>query len=68
MTKSLKEHMKAVTLGISEPAGMMYYYDQPADMILYQGLAFEKLGDIKAANRRFNKLLDYGEQHLHDEA
>ena len=46
----------------------MYYYDQPAGMILYQGLAFEKLGDIKAANRRFNKLLDYGEQHLHDEA
>ena len=46
---------------------MMYYYDQPADMILYQGLAKEKLGDYNAANARFYRLLDYGEQHLRDE-
>ena len=44
----------------------MYYYDQPADMILYQGLANEKRGDQKAANARYYKLLDYGEQHIRD--
>ena len=60
------EHLHAATLGVSEPAGMMYYYDQPADMILFQGLAYEKLGDKKAANSRFYKLLDYGEKHLKD--
>lgn len=57
---------RKATLGAMEPAGMMYYYDQPADMILYQGLAFEKLKDQKQANRRFYKLLDYGERHIRD--
>ena len=61
------ECFEKATLGAMEVAGMMYYYDQPADMILYQGLAKEKLGDKKAANARFYKLLDFGEQHLRDE-
>ncbi|HIU77292.1 MAG TPA: DUF5107 domain-containing protein [Candidatus Pelethocola excrementipullorum] len=55
------------TLGAVEPAGMMYYYDQPADMILYQGLAKIKLGENKEACARFYKLLDYGERHLRDD-
>ncbi|SFC73114.1 DUF5107 domain-containing protein [Butyrivibrio sp. YAB3001] len=54
------------TLGAMEVAGMMYYYDQPADMILYQGLAKEKLSDQMGANARFYRLLDYGEKHLRD--
>jgi tetratricopeptide (TPR) repeat protein len=54
------------TLGAVEPAGMLYYYDQPADMILYQGLAKEKLDDHKAANARFYKLIDFGERHIRD--
>ena len=55
------------TLGTMEPAGMMYYYDQPADMMLYQGLAKRKLGSNKEACARFYKLLDYGKRHLHDD-
>lgn len=54
-------------LGDNEPAGAMYYYDQPADMILYKGLAKQELGDKKAAYACFNKLMDYGERHLRDE-
>jgi tetratricopeptide (TPR) repeat protein len=54
------------TLGAMEVAGMMYYYDQPADMILYQGLALQKLGRSKEANSRFYKLVDYGEHHVRD--
>ncbi|MDO5702269.1 MAG: DUF5107 domain-containing protein, partial [Lachnospiraceae bacterium] len=54
------------TLGAMEVAGMMYYYDQPADMILYQGWAKEKLGSLKEANTRFYRLLDYGEHHVRD--
>ena len=46
---------------------MMYYYDQPADMILCKGLAFEKLGEHRAACACFNKLIDYGERHVRDE-
>ncbi len=63
------EAMKCFTLaalGEEEPAGMMYYNDQPADMILYQGLAKLKLGEKGQANARFYKLLDYGEKHIFD--
>lgn len=55
------------TLGTVEPAGVMYYNDQPADRILYQGLAFLALGNRAEANRRFYRLLDYGERHLNDQ-
>lgn len=55
------------TVGTDEPAGAMYYNDQPADMILYQGLAHLKLGKVREARSRFYRLIDYGEQHLDDE-
>ena len=64
--KAARENFKKATLGAMEPAGMMYYYDQPADMILYQGLAKEELGSHMEANARFYKLLDYGEHHFYD--
>ncbi len=54
-------------VGTDEPAGMMYYNDQPADMILYQGLAKLKLGKTTEAKARFYRLIDYGERHLWDE-
>lgn len=54
------------TEGTGEPAGVMYYNDQPAQMILYQGLAWKKLGNTAAANTKFYRLLDYGEAHLRD--
>ncbi|MCM1189926.1 MAG: DUF5107 domain-containing protein [bacterium] len=66
-----KEEAKACyetgTVGTDEPAGAMYYNDQPADMILYQGLAYLKLGKTREANARFYRLIDYGEQHLDDQ-
>ncbi|MDC7293737.1 DUF5107 domain-containing protein [Butyrivibrio sp. DSM 10294] len=63
--KAREAYLKA-TLGAQEVAGVMYYYDQPADMILYQALALEKLGRRSEANARYYRLLDYGEQHLRD--
>ncbi len=45
----------------------MYYNDQPADMILYQGLSYLKLGMAREARARFYRLIDYGERHLDDE-
>lgn len=58
---------EAATIGTDEPAGAMYYNDQPADMILYQGLAHLKLGRVREAKSRFYRLIDYGEQHLEDQ-
>jgi tetratricopeptide (TPR) repeat protein len=57
---------KAAT-GLSEPTSAMYYNDQPPDMIFYQGLARQKLGRMEAAQATFQKLVDYGQAHMHDD-
>ncbi|MDF2544169.1 MAG: repeat-containing protein, partial [Herbinix sp.] len=61
-----KAYYTLAAVGTEEPAGMMYYNDQPADMILYQGLANLKLSKTKEAKSRFYKLVDYGEKHIFD--
>jgi len=61
-----KAYFDAAGQGTEELAGVMYYNDQPADMIYYQGLAKEKLGKHAEANSKFYKLIDYGEKHLSD--
>lgn len=53
--------------GDDNPAGVMYYNDQPADMIMYKGLAYGALGNEDAAVTLFNKLVDYGERHVYDD-
>ena len=45
----------------------MYYNDQPADMILYQGLANRALGREERARSRFHTLISYGEKHYYDQ-
>ena len=70
--QALGNHSRAVLYleraaeGSGEPAGMMYYNDQPADMILYQGLANRELGRHDRAAARFRKLISYGEAHRDD--
>lgn len=58
--------LELASMGEGEPAGMMYYNDQPADMILYQGLAHVALGRADLAAGRFHKLIAYGEKHYYD--
>lgn len=55
------------TLGPTEPAAAMYYNDAKPDKIFYAGLAFRELGDENKARAYFNRLVDYGKQHLHDD-
>ncbi len=66
-TEEAAECYRTATVGTDEPAGAMYYNDQPADMILYQGLAYLKLGKVREARARFYRLIDYGERHLEDQ-
>jgi tetratricopeptide (TPR) repeat protein len=61
-----KSYYEKAIMGAEDPAGAMYYNDQPADMILYQGLAFRRLGNESEADRRFNKLIAYGKKHMDD--
>lgn len=58
--------LKEATIGLEKPEIVKYYHDQPADTILYQGLAFEALGDQAAANRLYNMLVSFGERHIFD--
>ena len=58
--------LELAAAGNEEPASAMYYNDQPADMILYQGLANRALGREDRARSRFYKLISYGEKHYYD--
>jgi tetratricopeptide (TPR) repeat protein len=53
--------------GQGEPTSVMYYNDQPPDMIFYQGLARRKLGHEDDAECIFGKLVEYGRTHLNDD-
>ena len=63
-----KQHYKAASSGSVEPASPRYYNDQPPESIFYQELGARKAGS--SANWRdsiFQRLIEYGEEHLHDE-
>ncbi len=66
-SEGAREAFVRASKGSTEPAGVMYYNDQPADSIYYQGLAWLKLGNTFEARGRFHRLFDYGEKHVHDE-
>ena len=60
------KYLLMASTGLDEPSSSMFYNDQPADTIFYQGLALIKLGREMEAKSKFNKLYDYGEKHLYD--
>lgn len=64
--QAAEENFHRASIGLNEPASAMFYNDQPPESIYYQGLAWQKLGNTKEANRRFNKLIDYAERHMQD--
>ncbi|WP_457951521.1 tetratricopeptide repeat protein [Lactiplantibacillus pentosus] len=64
--EAAKSYFNSATQGLSEPTDMMYYNDQPADTIFYQGLAYEQLQKMEDARAKYYKLINFGEQHLFD--
>ncbi|WFA87339.1 DUF5107 domain-containing protein [Paenibacillus amylolyticus] len=64
--QAAEESFHKASIGLNIPASAMFYNDQPPESIYYQGLAWQKLGNVKEANRRFNKLIDYAERHMYD--
>lgn len=61
-----RECYRQATIGPTEPAAALYYNDAKPDKIFYAGLAYRALGEEDKARGLFNRLLDYGKQHLHD--
>jgi tetratricopeptide (TPR) repeat protein len=62
-----KEFFAAATKGVSEPVQAIYYNDPQPDKIVYQALAWKKLGQPQRAETIFKKFIDFGKQHLNDE-
>jgi tetratricopeptide (TPR) repeat protein len=54
-------------IGLSDPTSAIFYNDQPPDMIFYQGLARQQLGQADEARAIFQKLVDYGHAHIDDQ-
>lgn len=54
------------TVGISEPSQAIFYNDQQPDKIFYQGLAWKKLGNHERAQQLFEKLIEFGSNHIND--
>ena len=65
--KQAKVYLELAAAGSEEPASAMYYNDQPADLIMYQGLACLALGREEQAASRFHRLVSYGEKHYYDQ-
>ena len=60
------EFWKKSSAGLEEPLPAIFYNDQQPDKIFYQGLALLKLAQQEEANKRFTKLIQYGEKHISD--
>lgn len=58
---------RQATIGISEPVQAIFYNDPQPDKIVYQGLAWLKLGDPKKAENIFNRMIEFGNQHMNDD-
>jgi tetratricopeptide (TPR) repeat protein len=62
-----QQYFRKATEGLAEPSAAIFYNDQQPDKIFYQGLAWQKLGEATKAITIFNKLVQFGQQHLNDE-
>lgn len=62
-----QEYFIAATKGVSEPVQAIYYNDPQPDKIVYQALAWKKLGQPGRAEAIFMKFIDFGKQHMNDE-
>lgn len=67
MEKADSEFKKA-TKGNSEPVQAIYYNDPQPDEIIYQALAWIKLGESGKARQIFENFIVFGEKHIDDEA
>jgi tetratricopeptide (TPR) repeat protein len=57
---------KKATNGNTEPYQAIFYNDPQPDKIFYQGLAWLQLGDRARAFKIFERLIQFGEQHIED--
>lgn len=66
-TDEARAYFAKACKGDFDLASAMYYNDQPADLMLYQGYALARLGQEAKAKACFHRFIDHGEQHLFDD-
>ncbi|MDB5135648.1 MAG: hypothetical protein JWP37_2251 [Mucilaginibacter sp.] len=64
MAEEAREKFEEATQGISEPVQAIYYNDPQPDKIVFQALAWRKLGDVAKANSIFKRFLKFGEDQI----
>ena len=65
-TKQAREKFEEATVGISQPTAAIYYNDPQPDKIVYQALAWYKLGEPEKGRAIFESFIQFGELHLND--
>jgi len=65
--QSAKDAWQKATRGDNQPTSALYYNDQPPDMLLYQGWAWQALNEDSRAEAIFNRLITYADMHQHDD-
>jgi tetratricopeptide (TPR) repeat protein len=66
-SEEAEEYYRDATAGEQIPASAMYYNDQSAELIYYQGLSWIRLKEKDKGKERFNALIDWAEVHQNDE-
>ena len=66
-TGKANEFYTKATQGAFTPTAAIAYNDQQPDKVFYQGLAWNKLGEKEKALQVFERLVEYGTAHLHDD-
>ncbi len=65
-TAKALEKFQTATVGISQPVQAIYYNDPQPDKIVYQALAWNKLGEPEKGRRIFESFIAFGELHRND--
>ena len=65
--KQATKYWKKATKGDYQPSPDIFYNDQPAEKIFYQGLAWQQLDNTDKSEKIFHELVEYGENQLHKE-
>jgi len=66
-TEKANSKFSAATEGNGVPVQAIYYNDPQPDKILYQALAWQKLGHPQKAEEIFQRFIDFGTEHMNDE-
>jgi tetratricopeptide (TPR) repeat protein len=66
-TQSAQAAWQKATRGDNQPTSALYYNDQPPDMLLYQGWAWQALNQPVQADAIFERLVAYADAHQHDD-